>query len=232
MELTKACLLNSANCHLKLKQWRKAETACTSVITDYGGGTVKAFYRRGLAREALGSLGDSCADLERAHDLDSEVGEWREGRGGESIQPQPCKSASCLLVHTRPALQDKVVREALDRVRKLVQDAPEDVKEVHGGDKTAAAPTPAKEQPSVKAADKASESRPAAKPAPVAAPAAAAPSSPAPSASEDPMVQARRLMESMSDQERQVGLKPLRPTLALCSPHPSSSFFSCRSTWN
>ncbi|XP_034247061.1 RNA polymerase II-associated protein 3-like isoform X2 [Thrips palmi] len=60
---------NRALCYLKKKDYRAAETDCTSALT-LDGSYVKALHRRGLARKELSQLDEALEDLKRAFDLE------------------------------------------------------------------------------------------------------------------------------------------------------------------
>ena len=54
---------NQAQCHLELRHWEEAEKAATACI-EISGTFFKAFYRRALARRALGDVLGARGDLE------------------------------------------------------------------------------------------------------------------------------------------------------------------------
>ncbi|KAJ3213387.1 RNA polymerase II-associated protein 3 [Dinochytrium kinnereticum] len=64
-----APLINRALVHLKMKNWRKAEEDCTSGL-NLEPKNIKALWRRGVARSALGLLLDAEADLQKALTLE------------------------------------------------------------------------------------------------------------------------------------------------------------------
>ena len=61
-----ACLLNAAQCHLKLGQPSAAATCCTRVIGALTPKSAKAFYRRAIARQALGESAAALCDAVEA----------------------------------------------------------------------------------------------------------------------------------------------------------------------
>uniref|UniRef100_H0WSQ7 Protein unc-45 homolog A n=2 Tax=Otolemur garnettii TaxID=30611 RepID=H0WSQ7_OTOGA len=60
---------NRAACHLKLEDYKKAETEATKAI-EKDGGDVKALYRRSQALEKLGRLDQAVLDLQRCVSLE------------------------------------------------------------------------------------------------------------------------------------------------------------------
>jgi len=62
------CMLNLSHCHLKRGRNADAIKECDEVLT-IDRKSLKAFYRRGLARQAAGELPAAVADLRKAHEL-------------------------------------------------------------------------------------------------------------------------------------------------------------------
>ena len=72
-----SCLLNAAQCSIKVEDWRGCEASCTRVL-QLEKKSVKALFRRGVARSKLGDYGDAQADLRKANELDPKSREIRE----------------------------------------------------------------------------------------------------------------------------------------------------------
>jgi FKBP-type peptidyl-prolyl cis-trans isomerase len=72
-----SCMLNATQCCLKLEEWREAEAKASRVL-QLDKKSVKALFRRGLARTKLGDYSDAKADLRRACELDPKSKEVRE----------------------------------------------------------------------------------------------------------------------------------------------------------
>ena len=64
-----SCLLNIAQCNLKLGEWEKVIPACTDALA-LDAKSVKALYRRGHAHLKLGDVGSARADMTQAAQLD------------------------------------------------------------------------------------------------------------------------------------------------------------------
>ena len=84
-ELHIACLLNAAQCSLKLGEWHDAATLCSTALTTRVPGLplptasrLKALFRRGCARIKTGDYDDARADLKEACTLDPKSKEVRE----------------------------------------------------------------------------------------------------------------------------------------------------------
>jgi len=73
-----SCLLNGATCALKLGYYDSAEELCTKAIQQ-DGSSVKAHYRRGMARMHMAQFGAAKADLRQASTLDPKSKEVRDG---------------------------------------------------------------------------------------------------------------------------------------------------------
>merc|ERR1719210_3078425 len=63
-ELKKNCDLNSAACHLKLKNYSDAKTACAAVLKD-DTGNIKALYRRAQAEFGLKNFMECISDCKK-----------------------------------------------------------------------------------------------------------------------------------------------------------------------
>ena len=72
-----SCLPGTTQCCLKLEDWRGAEARATRVV-ELDKRSVKALFRRGVARTKLGDYADARADLRRACELDPKSKEVRE----------------------------------------------------------------------------------------------------------------------------------------------------------
>ena len=64
-ELELACWLNASLCHVKLEQWASAMDAASEAL-HLDGKSVKALFRRGMARSRLGDADAAFADLRDA----------------------------------------------------------------------------------------------------------------------------------------------------------------------
>ena len=83
-ELRVSCLLNSAQCSLKLADWPEAVRVCTEALEPRGetrlpeASEVKALFRRGSARIKMSDFDEARADLKKACTLDPKSREIRE----------------------------------------------------------------------------------------------------------------------------------------------------------
>lgn len=68
-ELRLAIRLNLAQCHLKLKEPKEAVTLCSKIL-DRDATSVKALFRRALARADMNEFEDAEGDLKRAAEVD------------------------------------------------------------------------------------------------------------------------------------------------------------------
>merc|ERR1712087_462842 len=76
-----SCLLNAAQCALKLKDWPEAAKNCSNAlkVTDLPEASrVKALFRRGVARIKMSEFDDARVDLKEACQLDPKSKEIRE----------------------------------------------------------------------------------------------------------------------------------------------------------
>ena len=73
-----ASLLNGCTCALKLKAFTEGTEMATAALT-LDDSSVKALYRRGMARMGLGEYEEAKADLRRASELDPKSKEVRDG---------------------------------------------------------------------------------------------------------------------------------------------------------
>jgi len=69
--LRHSLLLNSALCYLKLREFQKAIDACEQALSN-NSTSVKAIFRRGLARFELGQLSEALTDVKQASALSPE----------------------------------------------------------------------------------------------------------------------------------------------------------------
>lgn len=84
VDLHASCLLNAAQCELKLSQWSSAVALCTRALkTQLGSASlpvplkVKALFRRGTAQLKMSEYGLARADLKAANQLDPKSAEIR-----------------------------------------------------------------------------------------------------------------------------------------------------------
>ena len=64
-----SCQLNIAQCHLNMSEWHRAVSVCTQVLDGGDADSVKALYRRGMARMRLCDFGAARTDMRRACEL-------------------------------------------------------------------------------------------------------------------------------------------------------------------
>ncbi len=97
--LEQSCALNLASCHLKLRDWGAAETACTDVLAmDHS--NFKALYRRGIARLSMvtsphtapSALSGDEALRTNATELRASDGD-SGGGGDEETEQRPARTA-------------------------------------------------------------------------------------------------------------------------------------------
>uniref|UniRef100_A0A6V4G211 peptidylprolyl isomerase n=1 Tax=Prymnesium polylepis TaxID=72548 RepID=A0A6V4G211_9EUKA len=72
-----SCLLNQAQCSLKLEEWHEAASTCAKVL-EIDASNVKALFRRGTARTHLQEFEEAKADLREASRLDPKSRDIRE----------------------------------------------------------------------------------------------------------------------------------------------------------
>ena len=72
-----SCLLNEAQCYLKLEQWERA-TVCCGLVLKLEPQHAKALYRRGVANTQLEQWEEAKADLKQACLLEPKSREMRE----------------------------------------------------------------------------------------------------------------------------------------------------------
>ena len=78
-EALRSCLLNLAQCRLKLERWDDAVDACAGVLALPGeSNNLKARFRRGVALAALEKYEEAVDDLKAACVLDPKSRECRE----------------------------------------------------------------------------------------------------------------------------------------------------------
>jgi len=75
--LRTSCLLNQAQCSLKLGDWRDCVASCTTVLS-IDAANVKALFRRGTALTHLQEFEDAKSDLREASKLDPKSKEIRD----------------------------------------------------------------------------------------------------------------------------------------------------------
>jgi len=95
-DLNSACLLNAAQCSLKLSDWPEAVSSCTKVLGIKELGDVprtKALFRRGSARIKMAEFADARADLKEACSLDPKSKEIREAYASIKAAESAAKEA-------------------------------------------------------------------------------------------------------------------------------------------
>jgi len=73
-----SCLLNGCTCALKLSEFEQVVPMATAAL-EVDAASVKALYRRGMARMGIGDFAEAKDDLRRAAELDPKSKEVRDG---------------------------------------------------------------------------------------------------------------------------------------------------------
>ena len=125
-ELHVACLLNAAQCSLKLSDWPMASTVCTRVLGLKELPTpsrIKALFRRGTARLKMADFDGARADLKEACTLDPKSKEIREVYGS-------IKEAEAAAKQSEKGLFAKMVKGAGGIKKKPPQGVPSDAVDI------------------------------------------------------------------------------------------------------
>jgi FK506-binding protein 4/5 len=77
LKVRRACHANAAACHLKLKAWREASTACDAVLKEEPE-NVKALFRRSQASVELKEHREAVRDLRKVLELDKDNAQARQ----------------------------------------------------------------------------------------------------------------------------------------------------------
>ena len=104
-ELLAACLLNCAQCSLKMGDWTNAEKSCTTALALTGlpaPSRAKAYFRRGSARTKLSEFDDARRDYKEACTLEPKSSEIRAAfaamkqvRAGRGWMPLCLAATAC-----------------------------------------------------------------------------------------------------------------------------------------